>query len=122
VAVEFAQFFVRFGVKVTLIQRSHHILHEFDSDGAIVLEEVLRHEGMELYTGTKLLGAKRTGNHKEVSFEHEGKTVRVRADEIFYALGRVPNVSGLGVENLGVQLEYGRIVTNRNMQTSLPHV
>jgi len=122
VAVEFAQFFVRFGVKLTLIQRSHHILHEFDSDGAIELEKVLRREGITLYTGTKLLGAKQTGNHKEVSFEHEGKTVRVRADEIFYALGRVPNVSGLGLEKIGVQLEYGRIVTNHQMQTNVPYI
>jgi len=109
-------------VKVTLIQRSHHILHEFDSDGAIALENVLRREGIILYTGTKLLGAKRTGSHKEVSFDHDGKTVRVSADEIFYALGRVPNVSGLGLDRIAAQLEYGRIVTNHQMQTSVPHV
>src|SRR6185369_11711964 len=44
VAVEFAQFFARFGVRVTLIQRSAHILHEFDSDAAEVIEEVFRRE------------------------------------------------------------------------------
>jgi pyruvate/2-oxoglutarate dehydrogenase complex dihydrolipoamide dehydrogenase (E3) component len=122
VAVEFAQFFVRFGVKTTLIQRSKHILHEFDSDGALALENVLRREGISLYTGTKLLGAKRTGTHKEVAFESEGKAVHARAEDLFYALGRVPNVSGLGLEQIGVQFEYGRIVTNHQMQTSLPHI
>jgi pyruvate/2-oxoglutarate dehydrogenase complex dihydrolipoamide dehydrogenase (E3) component len=122
VAVEFAQFFVRFGVKTTLVQRSKHILHEFDSDGALELENVLRREGITLHTGTKLLGAKRIGSHKEVSFECEGKTLHTRAEEIFYALGRVPNVSSLGLEKVGVQFEYGRIVTDHRMQTNVPHI
>src|SRR5947199_406349 len=82
VAVEFAQFFVRFGVKVILIQRSHHILHEFDSDGANELEKVFRREGIEVHTGTKLLEARSMAGRKEVAFEHEGKTVRVHAEEI----------------------------------------
>ena len=122
VAVEFAQFFQRFGVRVTLIQRSPQLLHEFDSDAAAELERVFRREGMSLYTGTKFLDAKRAGNQKEVTFEHEGKRIRAHAEEVFFALGRIPNICSLGLENLGVKLEYGRIVSNANMQTSLPHI
>jgi len=44
-ACEFAQFFQRFGVKVTLIQRSSHVLHEFDSDAASELERVFSSGG-----------------------------------------------------------------------------
>lgn len=128
VASEFAQFFVRFGVRVTMIQRSSHILHGFDSDAAEVVEAVLRREGVELYTGTKLVGARMVegraadGAAKEVSFEHEGKAVRVQAEEVFYALGRIPNVEGLGLDKAGVRLEYTRIVTDARMQTSVPHI
>ena len=120
--MEFAQFFVRFGVKVTLVQRSPHILHEFDQDAAQELEKALRHEGIVLYTRTKLLGARRNGAIKEVSFDHNGNTVRVQAEEIFFGLGRVPNLSSLQLQKIGIQLEYGRIVTNPQMQTSLPHI
>jgi pyruvate/2-oxoglutarate dehydrogenase complex dihydrolipoamide dehydrogenase (E3) component len=122
IAVEFAQFFQRFGVRVTLVQRSPQVLHEFDSDAAAELEKVFRREGMTLYTGTRLLDAKRAGNQKEVSFEHEGKTVRVHAEEMFFALGRIPNTRSLGLENAGVQMEYGRIVTDAHMQTAVPHI
>ncbi len=122
VAVEFAQFFARFGVRVTLIQRSAHVLHEFDSDATEELEKVFRREGMTLYTGTKLLEARRVGQCKEVTFEHKGQTIRVQAEEIFFALGRVPNVASLGLHTIGMQLEYGRIVTNLEMQTSAPHI
>jgi len=122
VAVEFAQFFLRFGVRVTLVQRSPHILHEFDSDAAAELEKVFRGEGMTVYAGTKLLDTKRTGNQKEVSFEHDGKTVRVHGEEIFAALGRIPNTRSLGLENAGVDAQYGRILTDARMQTSVPHI
>ncbi len=122
VAVEFAQFFVRFGVRVTMVQRSPHILHEFDPDVAEEIEKVLRSEGVTLYTGTRLVDARRTGGLKEVSFEHAGNTVRVQADEVFYALGRIPNISGLALDKAGVQLEYGRIVSGKDMQTTAPHI
>jgi pyruvate/2-oxoglutarate dehydrogenase complex dihydrolipoamide dehydrogenase (E3) component len=122
VAVELAQFFARFRVRVTLIQRSAHILHALDEDATVELEKVLRRGGIELYTGTKLLDARRIGDGKEVAFEHNGQTVRVRAEEILFGLGRVPNIASLGLEGIGVSVEGRRIVTNAHMQTSLPHI
>ncbi len=122
VAVEFAQFFARFGARVTLIQRSAHILRSFDDDAAGELEKAFRREGVNLYTGTKLRDARRVGGEKEVVFEHNGQTVCVRAGEILFALGREPNIAALGLEQIGVQVEGRRIATNDRMQTSLPHI
>jgi len=122
VAVEFAQFFVRFGVRVTMIQRSPHILQEVAEDAAAELGKVFRREGINLYTGTKLVNARCAGAQKEVTFEHEGQTLRVHAEEVFYALGRIPNVAALGLESIGVQTEHHRIATNLHMQTTLPHI
>jgi dihydrolipoamide dehydrogenase len=122
VAVEFAQFFARFGVRVTLIQRSPHVLHEFDSDASTELEIVFRREGMTLYTGTKLLEARRIAGQKEITFEQQGQTVRVQAEEVFFALGRMPNIRSLGLDKIGVEVEYNRIVTNGHMQTNVPHI
>ena len=122
IACEFAQFFARFGVKVTLIQRSERILREFDADAGAVVETVFRREGIEVYTGTTLLDAQRQGKRKTVRFEQKGKTVSVSAEEILFALGRVPNTASLGLENAGVKTEHGRIVANAGMQTSAPHI
>ena len=122
VAAESAQFFARFRVRVILIQRSAHLLPKLDDDATAELEKVFRREGMDLYTGTKLLDARRVGDGKEVAFEHNGQTVRARAEEILFALGRVPNIASLGLEGIGVRVEGRRIATNAQMQTSLPHV
>jgi pyruvate/2-oxoglutarate dehydrogenase complex dihydrolipoamide dehydrogenase (E3) component len=122
VAVELAQFFARFRVRVTLVQRSAHVLNKLDDDATGELEKVFRREGIDLYTSTKLLDARLVGDGKEVAFEHNGQTVRVRAEEILFALGRVPNIGSLGLEDIGVRVEGRRIATNAQMQTSLPHI
>ena len=122
IACEFAQFFQRFGVKVTLIQRSEKLLKEFDADAGAEVEKVSRREGMQVFTGTKLVDAKRKGKLKTVSFEQNGKIISVAAEEILFALGRVPNTASLALESAGVKTEQGRVVTNDKMQTSAPHI
>jgi dihydrolipoamide dehydrogenase len=122
IACEFAQFFARFGVKVTLIQRSEHVLKEFDRDAGIEIEKVFRREGVQVYTNTKLVDAQRKGKAKSVFFEQNGKRVSVSAGEILFALGRVPNTALLNLENAGVEMENGRVITNDKMRTSAPHI
>ncbi len=122
VAVEFAQMFARFDVKVSLVQRSAHVLHEFDSDATAELESAFRAEGITVYTGTRLLEGRRIGEHKQVAFEHNGQIVRLQAEEVFYALGRVPNIACLDHEKAGLKVESGRIATDARMRTSVPHI
>jgi pyruvate/2-oxoglutarate dehydrogenase complex dihydrolipoamide dehydrogenase (E3) component len=122
IACEFAQFFARFGVKVTLIQRSEHILREFDTGAAVEIEKVFRREGIGIFTNTQLIDAKRDGRLKTVSFQQEGKAVSASAGEILFALGRVPNTASLNLAGAGVASERGRIVANEFMQTSAPHI
>ncbi len=64
VGCEFAQFFARFGVKVTLVQRSRHILKEFDRDAAATIENVFQREGIQVYKHTHLTDARRKGKLK----------------------------------------------------------
>jgi pyruvate/2-oxoglutarate dehydrogenase complex dihydrolipoamide dehydrogenase (E3) component len=122
IACELAQFFARFDVKVTQIQRSPHVLREFDDDAGEVVETVFRREGIRLFTGTRLLNARRRGKLKVVEFEHGGKRRRAEAEEILLALGRSPNTAGLGLDKAGVRTEDGRVVCDAQMRTSAPHI
>jgi len=123
VALEFAQFFARLDVKVTVIQRSAHILSPFDTDAAEVVETVLRREGMDVFTGTTLLDAAAGPDGKSVTFEHEGETKTVTAETVLLAIGRSPNTATLGLENAGVETDpSGRILVNDRQQSSAPHI
>ncbi len=122
VAMEFAQFFARLNVEVTLIQRSHQVLRDFDEDAAREIEHVFVREGITLHLGTQLRNVATDGASKVVEFTKDGAPIRVVADEIFNGLGRSPNTAKLNLENAGVSTERGRIVTNSHMRTSAPHI
>jgi len=122
VAVELAQFFARFDVGVTLIQRGQQLLRDCDADAGMALEKAFRHESIRLFTNTKLLGAFRKGRDRGIVFQYRNRIRRVAGAEILLALGRIPATRELGLENIGVHTENGRIVTNASMQTSVPHI
>ena len=122
VAVEFAQLFSRLGVRVTLIQRSPHILKEEDDEAGETIENVFRREGMTIFTRTNLLGAWREGDLKGISFEYEGQIVRVAAEEILSGLGRIPRTQDLGLDNAGVNLSFDRFLVNSEMRSNVPHI
>ncbi|MCC6231153.1 MAG: NAD(P)/FAD-dependent oxidoreductase [Verrucomicrobiales bacterium] len=124
VACEFAQFFARIGTRVTQIQRGAHLLRGSDPDAAAVVERVFRREGIELHTDTRLTGAGRDATGKWVEFESkaEARVVRVHAEEIMLALGRLPNTGSLDLNAAGIRTDSGRIVTDARMETSVPGV
>ena len=121
VAVEFAQFFRRFGTQVTIIQRGPHLLRDADEDVARELEKALRREGIAVHTGTKLLDVEVVDGRKRVRFEQAGETITVEAEAIFHGLGRVPNTAGLGLAAAGVATVGARIVADLRQRTSAAH-
>ncbi|MFN7138805.1 MAG: dihydrolipoyl dehydrogenase family protein [Limisphaerales bacterium] len=122
VAVEFAQFFSRFDVEVTLIQRSEHLLRDFDVDASTEIEKVFKREGITVYSCTKLEDAFKDKRTKGIVFRQNDKILTVRAEEILFGLGRVPNTASLQLDKAGVETEFCRIVTNSEMQTSASHI
>lgn len=122
VAVEFAQFFARFGVRVTLLQRSGHLLSDFDTDLAEEVEKVFRRDGIEIFTNAKITGVRRGERGKTVSFEHEELVRSVSAEEILLAIGRDPNTGSLDLDKAGVTTEHGRILADECMRTNTPHI
>ena len=122
VAVEFAQIFARFDVEVTLVQRSSHLLHEFEPEAAEELEQALVREGIHLHTGTKITGFRRHEGKKVVSFVWRNQSVETVADEIFNGLGRRGNIAGLGLERAGVAAERDWIRVDSKLRTSAPHI
>jgi pyruvate/2-oxoglutarate dehydrogenase complex dihydrolipoamide dehydrogenase (E3) component len=101
-ACELGQYLSRMGSRTTMLIRSNHLLTQSDDDIGVTLTECFRAEGIEVLTGTALLRASLRKGKKAVEFSRDGATHEVEAEEIFYALGRTPNVAGLELEKAGV--------------------
>ena len=122
VALELAQFFQRIGTRVTLIQRSAHLMSQGDEDLARPVETRFREEGMTVLTNTRLHEFTRDGTQKVAHLTHEGKEKTVSAEVILQALGRQPNIDGLNVEAARIEVRQGKIAVDDTMRTNQPHV
>lgn len=124
VACELAQFLVRIGSRVTLIQRSQNILRDHSPAAAEVVQQAFRDEGIDLHTGTRITAIRPRGRSGvEVCFESAGRPRVRRADYLFNALGREPNTSSLNLAAAGVRLTpAGRVRTDRWQRTTTPHI
>ena len=124
VASELGQFYARIGVPVTMVMRAPHVLSSEDDDVGDALTEYLREEGIRIEVRAHLSAATlREDGMKVVHFSRDGEDHEVEADEIFYALGRTPNIAGLGLDEIGVEAHaMTGIRVDDTMRTTQPNI
>lgn len=123
VACELAQYLVRLGSRVILVQRSPQLLREHSAEAAEVVRRALAEEGVEIFTDTSIEAISQDRRGTSVRFKQGARTILRRAAHLFNALGREPATAGLGLEAAGVRLgPGGRVATNRWQQTNVPHI
>jgi pyruvate/2-oxoglutarate dehydrogenase complex dihydrolipoamide dehydrogenase (E3) component len=123
IAVEMAQAFCRLGTPVCVIQRSDQILSREDKDMADTLMQVLANEGVVFHLGASVTGVKDQGSEKEIRFkDHAGKEISVKAQRLLVAMGRDPNLAGLGLENIGVDFNAKGVWVDDRMRTARKHI
>jgi len=113
--LEFAQLFARFGVKVTLLQRSSTIIPDHEPEIASLLHQYLSEDGIDIRTGEE---PARVSEHKGRKIVETKSGSVFEADELLFATGRRPNIERLNLDVLKVRLEKGFIYTDSSMATS----
>jgi pyruvate/2-oxoglutarate dehydrogenase complex dihydrolipoamide dehydrogenase (E3) component/uncharacterized membrane protein YdjX (TVP38/TMEM64 family) len=123
IGCELAQCFARFGTKVTQVEKGPRILPREDADVAALVSERFAREGIEILAGhaAKEFGVE--NGRKFLNCDQGGKAVRLEFDEVLLALGRKPNVTGFGLEELGVTIsDRGTIATDDFLRTNFPNL
>ena len=120
IACEFAGILNGLGVEVTQYYRGAQILRGFDDEARGLIADQMRDKGVNLHCGTNILEMERRDgkiwtkatNGTEASF-----------DQVMFATGRTPNVEGLGLENVGVNIgRRGEIIVDEYNQTNVPSI
>lgn len=123
VASELGQYFARLGVPTTMLLRSGHLLTGEDDDVGEALTDAFRDEGIRIETRTRFVRVERDGERKIVHYAQGGEERRLAAGEIFYALGRLPNVMNLDLEKAGVKFHaMTGVETGPDLRTAAPNV
>jgi glutathione reductase (NADPH) len=120
IANEFAGIFHELGVEVTLINRSETILRDWEPALADRLLTISMAKGINFKLNCRLEQLEKTGDTITVHFT-DGKSIAT--DCFLWAVGRRPNLEGLGLEAAGVAVtDTGAIAVDADSQTNVPHI
>jgi glutathione reductase (NADPH) len=120
IAVEFACIFAGLGSEVTLVYRGENILRGFDDDVREHLRNEMRGRGMTVSCGHTVTAIEKAGDEFVARLSDDST---VAADKVMFAIGRRPNIMGLGLENLRCEIaEHGGIAVDEFSRTSVPNI
>jgi len=132
IGCEMASVFARVGTKVKIIEYFDSLIANMDKDLGKELMKTLKNLGMEFFLSHKVTGATTDGSSATVSAENisasskaladEREKVEFKSDYCLVAVGRRPYTENLGLENIGITLDKGRIPVNENLETSVEGV
>ncbi|MGZ5620524.1 MAG: dihydrolipoyl dehydrogenase family protein, partial [Methylobacter sp.] len=123
IGCELAQSFARLGSQVTQVEIASRLLIKEDTEVSEAVMAKFRLEGINVLIGHAAKGFIIENGEKILLAEHENKEVRIHFDQILLAIGRVANIQGYGLEQLGVETSASRTIEiNEFQQTNYPNI
>ncbi len=118
IGLEMASYFNSVGSKVTIIEMLDHIAGYTDREISEILLKNYQKKGVDFRLGSKVVEV----TENAVIYEANGERVTVPADKVLMSIGRRPVVDGIGLENIGVEIERGHIKVDELGKTNVPEV
>jgi dihydrolipoamide dehydrogenase len=124
IGLELGSVWRRLGAQVTVVEFLDRILPGMDLEVARQFQRILQKQGMTFKLSSKVTAIDSSGKTLKVSVEPAaGSTAEtIEADVALIAIGRVPYTEGLGLAELGVAMERGRVITDAHFATNVTGV
>lgn len=123
IGCEMTQAFARLGSQVTQIEMGERIVPREDSEVSEYLTQVFEQEGIQVLTGYLAQEVRTESSGQWLICEHRGQQVKIAFDRLLVAVGRKANVSGFGLEELGVQIsQRGTVGVDPLLRTNFPNI
>ncbi|KAK4184448.1 hypothetical protein QBC35DRAFT_505897 [Podospora australis] len=127
IGLEMASVWSRLGAQVTVVEYLDQIGGPgMDTEIAKSIQKILKKQGIIFKTGTKVVSGEKISSNEvkvEVDSAKGGKPETLDADVVLVAIGRRPYTGGLGLENIGLELDdRGRVIIDSEYRTKIPHI
>ena len=119
IGLELGSVWNRLGSNVTVVELFPRVAITFDHEISKMAERLLSKQGIKFELDAKVTGAKKKGKSMVLTAEKGGKELEFEADKIIVCVGRKPYTDGLGLENVGVEMDKGRIKTDAHLRTNV---
>lgn len=123
IGCELAQAFARLGSKVCIVDMLDALLPREDAEVSAIVRERFELEGLEVLLGHRALRFESRDGKDSLVASHEDREITVPFDRVLIAVGRKANSEGLGLQELGLELNPdGTVQVNEFLQTSCPNI
>ncbi len=122
IGVEFAYFYSSMGTKVTIVEFMPRIVPNEDEEVSKTLEKIYKKAGMGIMTNSSVEKVEKKGDVCTVTVKTEKGTETLECDVVLSAVGVSTNLEGLGLEELGVKVDKGRVVVDNYYKTNVEGV
>ena len=120
IGVEFAYFYNAIGTEVTVVEYLPNIVPVEDVEVSKQLEKSFKKAGINVMTGSSVESVDTSGKGCVVSVKTAKGEEKIECDVVLSAVGITPNIENIGLEELGIVTDKGRILVNDYYQTNLP--
>jgi dihydrolipoamide dehydrogenase len=120
IGIEFAYFYNSMGTDVTVVEYLPNIVPLEDEEVSKQLERTFKKSGIKVMTSSEVTGVDTSGEGCKVTVKTKKGEEVLDADIVLSAVGIAPNVEGIGLEEVGIATDRGRVMVNDYYQTTVP--
>jgi dihydrolipoamide dehydrogenase len=120
IGAEFAYFYNAIGTEVTVVEFQDRILPVEDIDVSKQLEKSFKKSGIKVMTSSEVLGVEKTSKENVVRIKTKKGEETIACDVVLSAAGVVANIANIGLEDVGIVVDQGKIVVDPFYATNIP--
>ena len=118
IGLELASYFNSVGSNVNVVEMLPKIAGPNDNEISKLLQREYEKKGVKFHLNAKVTKILKDG----IEYEQDGETKKLPADKVLLSIGRKANTKGVGLEEMGVELNRGAVVTDAQMKTNVPGI
>jgi dihydrolipoamide dehydrogenase len=119
---EFAYFYNSMGTKVTIVEFMPRVVPVEDEEISKELEKQFKKQGIEVLMNSEVLSVDMNGDAIKAKVKTQTGEITLEADIVLSAVGIVANIENIGLEELSIKTDKGKIIVDVNQQTNVPGI
>jgi dihydrolipoamide dehydrogenase len=120
IGVEFAYFYNTIGVEVTVVEYMPNIVPVEDEEVSKQLERSFKKQGLKIMTNSSVESVDTSGKGCKVTVKTKKGEEVIDCDVVLSAVGIETNIEGIGLEDVGIATDKGKVLVNDFYQTNIP--
>ncbi len=120
IGVEFAYFYNAIGTKVTIVEYLPNIVPVEDEEVSKQLLRSLKKQGIEILVDATVTAVEKSGNTCKVNIKTAKGEQTIECETVLSAVGIASNIENIGLEDVGIVTDKGKILVNKFYETNIP--